>query len=353
MKGNKKMEEITHKRLDFIDIAKGIGMIAIILGHLKNFQLNRVVYTFHVPLFFLISGYFIKAEKNTNSYIKNKVRTLIIPYICTCAIIILITLFQGLIGGNGLKLAANMICASIYGAGDTYKEPFFIPSIGALWFLLATFWGCIFLKLSLNFNEYNRLLFIAGLFFIGEYTAKLFWIPFSIQAGACATLYMYIGYLVKQNQNVIKSISKEMRIVFILIALAIWIEFMVNYNYFELVHCYFGRGVTDFFGSLCACLIIICIAKLIDQKTKISRKFLTYLGRFSLIILCVHATELVVLPEERITNCMYDIGMKGDMILLGMIVLKLTLNLSLAFLLSKIKIVRKVLGYKENILERK
>jgi hypothetical protein len=45
--------------------------------------------------------------------------------------------------------------------------------------------------------------------------------------------------------------------------------------------------------------------------------------------------------------------MKGNMILLGMIVLKLTLNLSLAFLLSKIKIVRKVLGYKENILERK
>ena len=37
------MEDNTHKRLDYIDIAKGIAMICIILGHLKSNQINRVV----------------------------------------------------------------------------------------------------------------------------------------------------------------------------------------------------------------------------------------------------------------------------------------------------------------------
>ena len=52
------------KRLQYLDIARGIGMICIILGHLGNDTINRIVYPFHVPLFFLIAGYFINEKKN-------------------------------------------------------------------------------------------------------------------------------------------------------------------------------------------------------------------------------------------------------------------------------------------------
>ena len=38
------------QRKSFIDIAKGIAIISIILGHLGVYQINRVVYTFHVPI---------------------------------------------------------------------------------------------------------------------------------------------------------------------------------------------------------------------------------------------------------------------------------------------------------------
>ena len=41
-------------RLQYIDIAKGIAMICIILGHLGNASINRIVFTFHVPFFFFI-----------------------------------------------------------------------------------------------------------------------------------------------------------------------------------------------------------------------------------------------------------------------------------------------------------
>ena len=45
-------------RIRFIDTARGIAIICIILGHLGSASINRVVYTFHIPLFFLITGYF-------------------------------------------------------------------------------------------------------------------------------------------------------------------------------------------------------------------------------------------------------------------------------------------------------
>ena len=46
------------KRLTYIDIARGIAIICIVLGHLGNATINKIVFTFHVPIFFFITGYF-------------------------------------------------------------------------------------------------------------------------------------------------------------------------------------------------------------------------------------------------------------------------------------------------------
>lgn len=52
-------ESIKKSRVQFLDIARGIAIICIILGHLNNSLINRVVFTFHVPIFFFITGYFM------------------------------------------------------------------------------------------------------------------------------------------------------------------------------------------------------------------------------------------------------------------------------------------------------
>ena len=57
-------------RLQYIDIAKGIAMICIILGHLGNASINRIVFTFHVPIFFFITGYFTNKKRDLNGFIK-------------------------------------------------------------------------------------------------------------------------------------------------------------------------------------------------------------------------------------------------------------------------------------------
>ncbi len=52
------------KRLDFIDIAKGIGIILVVTGHLLPVAagLHVLIYSFHMPLFFFLSGFFLRQD---------------------------------------------------------------------------------------------------------------------------------------------------------------------------------------------------------------------------------------------------------------------------------------------------
>ena len=70
-------------RLDYIDIAKGIGMILVYIGHCKiqgSSPLFQWIYSFHMPLFFYLSGLLFKRKK-FRVVIANKVFSLIIPYV--------------------------------------------------------------------------------------------------------------------------------------------------------------------------------------------------------------------------------------------------------------------------------
>ncbi len=131
-------------RIQYIDIAKGISIICIILGHLNSWQITRVVFTFHVPLFYFITGYFTDDRLPVKAFIKHKARTLLIPYAFTCMVIILLAALEyGLFFGveAAWRAALDWSYAAAYGAGDSYTSPFYIKSIGAIWFLWASFWG--------------------------------------------------------------------------------------------------------------------------------------------------------------------------------------------------------------------
>ena len=338
--------EVQDNRVQFVDIAKGIAMICIILGHLGNETINRVVFTFHVPIFFLITGYFTTDKRSLSDFIKNKARTLIVPYYITCSVIIIIATIVGMITGNAKEAALNWIYASLYGSGNSYTEPFYIKSIGALWFLWATFWGSIFLRLSLCFNSLLRILFVLGLFVAGYLTRNLVWLPLSIQAGACAVLFMYMGFLFHKAKDVLKKIPEEIKIFALVLAMIIWFLFIINFKSFWLVSCDIGRGIVDIIGSLCACSIVLFISLYIENKTERFGKLLAYFGNYSLFILCVHIIELNLFPWWQITSNMVENGfpylLQEPLIVIG----KLTIDLFIAWALSKNTYIKKMFGYK-------
>lgn len=270
------------KRLTYIDIARGIAIICIVLGHLGNATINKIVFTFHVPIFFFITGYFTTDKLPIKNFIHNKFKTLIIPYICTCCIIIFLGTLKAFLGNgihDALNAFINWLYASLYGAGDSYTDPFYIKGIGAIWFLLATFWGSIFLRLALNFKENFRMLFIIILFIIGHVSSTIIWLPFSIQAGMCASFFMYIGFLFKQIKSDFYRFYPETKHFITIFALVIWISFIKNFKSFWLVHCDIGRGIIDIVGCICACYIILLFSKFIEKHCFFLNKCLSFLGK--------------------------------------------------------------------------
>ncbi len=331
-------------RVQYIDIARGIAIICIIIGHLDNYQIVRVVYTFHVPIFFFITGYFTSANLPIKKFIKNKVHTLMLPYMyASLALIIMNTLKSFVfIGSNAAKdTFLEWVYAAIYGAGVTIYQPFYIRAIGALWFLWATFWGSIFLRFLLSVRgERIRIALVLVLFFAGYWSRNLFWFPFSIQAGFCATLFLYLGYLVRISREYFQKVPMEVKAFGTILALFFWINFINNYQSFALVCCEIGRGMIDIFSCICACYIIILVSRYIENHISVFSKFFSFCGKNSLLVLCIHNTEHNVLPWWEVSQKLVNHGMPESFRLYFFIVAKIILIMVLTVIFAKLQSIK-------------
>lgn len=95
-------------RLAFIDIAKGILVILVVMGHIApgTSALHHYIFWFHMPAFLLISGFFLKSTFVFKEEIEKKLKRLMIPYL-------FFSLFLGTMARNGVFL--KQVLGTIWG----------------------------------------------------------------------------------------------------------------------------------------------------------------------------------------------------------------------------------------------
>ena len=71
---------MTEKRIQWIDMAKGYGMLFVIAAHCDVGVLGRWMYTFHLPLFFMLSGYVFSCQYSIKEFFLKKCKTILVPY---------------------------------------------------------------------------------------------------------------------------------------------------------------------------------------------------------------------------------------------------------------------------------
>jgi fucose 4-O-acetylase-like acetyltransferase len=116
-------------RLKWIDIAKGIAILLMVLGHssIPSF-LSNLIWAFHMPLFFIASGWTTNWQKTDFiGFTKRKIRTLLVPFIFYSFIILSIYILEGWVDFNHW----------IYNGWVSY----------ALWFIPVLFLASLFSKL--------------------------------------------------------------------------------------------------------------------------------------------------------------------------------------------------------------
>ena len=130
-------------RLRSLDIAKGIAIILVVIGHaipdattaqgISSFALGilfSIIYSFHMPLFFLISGYFVDTVSETVSrkqQIGKKFQRLMVPY-----------LFVGLAYAP-CKLLLSQYANAPFQVSNLWKMVIGVNPDGELWFLYSMF----------------------------------------------------------------------------------------------------------------------------------------------------------------------------------------------------------------------
>lgn len=70
----------TKERIEWIDVAKGIGIVLVIMGHTFALKYSQVLYTFHMPLFFFLSGLFVKQYKSFYELLKKSCQKILRPW---------------------------------------------------------------------------------------------------------------------------------------------------------------------------------------------------------------------------------------------------------------------------------
>lgn len=146
---------MAQRRDNAIDIIKGLGILAVVIGHSGcPATLRTIIYMVHMPLFFLASGYLLQEERlhDTGRFVRGKIRSLYVPFLKYALPVLFL---------HNLLIKAGIMSteygAKYYDLGTMLQELvlrcFFLEVhgealLGTYWFLQALFFGYILLAFS-------------------------------------------------------------------------------------------------------------------------------------------------------------------------------------------------------------
>jgi len=292
---------MSQKRLDYLDMAKGIGIFLVILGHIEYIQESTLkwIFSFHMPLFFVVGGIlaYIKkeSERPVKEALKKRARGTLVPYVSFS--LILLTM-----NGLDLFLFPERITGAAFGRQVLDAATGY--GIHILWFLPAYFLGNTFFFLLDKYAGRrkwlrNLLIFALAAAALGitralgleNYVAMEGSIPWYAGMNLLVTLlrglfslpFVLLGwYLGKWEQRIPGKASWPLGLLLIpggLLAVSTR-AFDLHYLHVEPVH---------YLAAACSCMGLLGILR----GAPVSR-ILSYLGRNSLVIMCTHASFFVV-----------------------------------------------------------
>ena len=276
------------KRLNWIDQARGLSIFLVVYGH--NFPLYEpYIYSFHVPLFFFISGMFHPKLSNKKTIIK-RAKVILTPYFFWASALYLFWLIIGRKYGNSsdlnLSILDNFLGIFYAQGGQTYMD-WGIP----LWFLPCLF--LVFLFFSLARRISNTILFyltclslVALGFLWSRFTGVH--LPWSIDVAMVSLGFYSTGRLLK---NKLISLNRTQSIVGCIFLLAVHIAaFYFNTSKVDMYRALYGNELLFFMSGLAGSIAYILFFKLVPIFS-----FLSYLGKHTLVILATHIRMLTVI----------------------------------------------------------
>lgn len=327
------MSKYPNERIIYLDIAKGIGILLVVLGHLNlEFVLKNIIYSFHMPLFFYLGGVisFSRNEIPWHNIKKFLFLYLMFGFCFACIIMIQNRSFD-------IELIYDMFKSnpiSIYN----------IKWFGVFWFILAYSIVLILSKIK-NFQSipvYFLLFFI--IFYMRD--TGIIYMPLCIGPALC--LLVFYGFSL-YNQKIMNYYNiKSACIIFICFMIVNCIN-ILSYNGFDHKIINYGNLYFDpnsilvLSSAFLGIILLLYVSKTIEECFVVLSKVLQFFGRNSLLIFMLHMFILSIVNNILIK--IYSFFNFENYFMIELLKFILTISILSVFCIFYKKIVRKGLFY--------
>lgn len=263
-----------------VSIAKGIGITLMVVGHSGCPEyLHNVIYSFHMVLFYFLSGFFFRDNKVVESgknFMFRKFKGLYWPYIKWSIVFILLHNLFFEIGFNESALSQQEMWINVKRSirGMWQGERF----LGAYWFLMSLFWEIVIFSLIIWVKNKLKMKFFTSLMVLVLFITGLLTIEYGIDIWVNRELmvlpFFYLGYMVGNNKLVLFSEKYEKSIAYficlpILLVVATFTQISIGGNNYGLYYIYV-------LTSFCGIYLIMVLSKQLNN-TRLG-KLLDYAG---------------------------------------------------------------------------
>jgi len=295
-------------RLAYIDIARGIGIALVVLGHtlaeanyhVQNsnvFFLGRLIYSFHMPLFFFLSGMFFKPDMRFLDVLKRRFDSILKPYLFTLFLVYFASVFYD--KSLDLPTVVNRVIKALYG-NSYYLELYW----SQLWFLPTLFAVSIFaFGFYVVFKRLPGWMTFVGLLLtlvVGIWTLNWFMpfnlalfshnfelngLPFSLDLVLVCGFFFLLGREVYERvpMEVFSPLWVLIGSAVVLIGLNVLFDSMMNLNTRE-----YGAPLVNTLEALAGIIFVLSISQWIEKWGGWASRALQYYGKISLIVLIFH-----------------------------------------------------------------
>ncbi len=287
-------------RMNYLDMAKGIGILLMIVGHTISLGWQKdLIYSFHMPLFFVCSGMTMTLSKNGQEWrsgVKKSAKRLLLPALI---LFLMMSVWTYLVGGQFdgaytkdfvLGRLASLLMASGSDIMVMGKE---IAAIGLLWFLPALFFARLLLDAVhlLMPKKGENLVIFAWVLVLTLHLS----LPLALDLGLAGMGFVDIGIWLREKlpqweQGEKKTVTTADKA--LIGTSAFWlVSFLLQEQSavpaFDMAKRDYGITFLGLAMAACGSLSLILLCKKLEKYVR-ADGFLATCGRYSMLLLSIH-----------------------------------------------------------------
>lgn len=315
-----------NQRLKFIDMAKGLAITAMVLGHCYSVDggfIIRYIYSFHMPLFFITTGVLYGIRDNESKSLQispnnilKRVKSLMIPYLIWGTIYQLFIAFLKIVGGAPIMENLKEGISNVLRCTGS-----------AMWFLpvmLSSVLVFFIFRRYMRIKIFTLIITLITMIVCTTFKFEFEYLNIFLRV-LIGTGYIVIGYSLS---NIFCYRYSNLQL-FSLLVLQILIT-EVN-GTVSIASLLFGNPILYILMGVNGTLIIYAACKHIEDKIKIS-ELLSWWGENSIKILCWHGIviQIIRLRDYKIFGDLLPLlGIIEGIVLTGIVMSMLSLALKI------------------------